>query len=252
LCALSRRNRKDREFYTVSNQHVQEHLEGGWEVYRQNNGTTRLSRPKRREVLLEDRVWSLLYAMRFTHLCGKGGGSLHTDSRSDGSAINRLNVIGLDSEIALAIECRSAAKPKKDGNFQDSIAKISAARAKFAGAANRCFPLEHKRVPVLAIFTWDLLLSDDDHKRAHDQKVGVFNEHDLAYYEQLVSNLGPAENINSSRTCYRGSAFMVSKLQDLCFSQSSGSEPATSYRLHQSTCLRSRTSRTEQRARPAT
>lgn len=37
------------------------------------------------------------------------------------------------------------------------------------------------------------MLSDDDHKRAHDQKVGVFNEHDLAYYEQLVSHLGPAE-----------------------------------------------------------
>lgn len=45
---------------------------------------------------------------------------------------------------------------------------------------------------MLAFFTWDLIMTDNDLERAEQQKVAIINEHDLDYYEQLVSHLGPA------------------------------------------------------------
>lgn len=192
LRSLARRKNQDREFHTVRNDEVEERVAQGWEIQRQNKTGTRLSRAKRREVLLEDRVWSLLYAMGFTHLSGEGGARLHLDHKREDGPKNQIDVVGLDPEIAIAVECKSASTPKKDSRFQESLAKHSLIRERFANAANNQFPLDHKRVAVLAIFTWDLLLSDNDIERAQEQKVTLLNENDLHYYEQLAAHLGPA------------------------------------------------------------
>jgi DNA sulfur modification protein DndB len=45
---------------------------------------------------------------------------------------------------------------------------------------------------VLAIFTWDVLLSENDVERAQEQKIALLNENDLHYNEQLAAHLGPA------------------------------------------------------------
>ena len=37
----------------------------GWRIVRDNKYTYRLARPKKKSVLLEDRVWSLLYRLGF-------------------------------------------------------------------------------------------------------------------------------------------------------------------------------------------
>src|SRR5712692_9614397 len=95
LKSLSRRKNRDREFRTVRNPEPSEHLADGWEVQRQNKTTTRLSRPKGREILLEDRVWSLLYGMGFTHLSGEGGASLDLDPARDDGPKKQIDVVGL-------------------------------------------------------------------------------------------------------------------------------------------------------------
>jgi len=204
LRSLARRKNHDREFRTVRNDEVQEHLAQGWETERQNKTGTRVSRVKRREVLLEDRVWSLLYAMGFTCLSGEGGAFLHVDPKRDDGPKNQIDVVGLDPEIAIAVECKSTSAPRKDSKFQEFLAKHGVIRDRFANAANNQFPLEHKRVPVLAIFTWDLLLSDNDIERAQEQKVALLNENDLHYYEQLTDHLGPAAKYQFFADMLRG------------------------------------------------
>jgi DGQHR domain-containing protein len=191
LRSLSRRKRRDREFRTVRTPEVSAHLADGWQVQRENKTSTRLFRPKRLQILLEDRVWSLLYAMGFTHLSGEGGASVRLDPKRDES-LRKIYVVGFDPEIAIAVTCRSSAAPTRDPTFQELLAEHSLIRERFANAANKQFPLGHKRVPVLAIFTWNVLLSANDVSRAQEQKVALLNENDLLYYEQLVSHLGPA------------------------------------------------------------
>ncbi len=192
LRSLARRKKRPAEFRTVSNSLVSGYLADGWEVHRKNKTTSRLIRPKRRAVLLEDRVWSLLYAMAFTHLSGDGGARLSVDPKSKQGPTNQIDVVGLDPEITIGVECKSASKPRKDSNFQKDLAKHNIMRQRFANATSGQFPQERRRVPVLAMFTWDLILSYNDVERAKEQKIALLNENDLHYYEQLVAHLGPA------------------------------------------------------------
>jgi DNA sulfur modification protein DndB len=191
LRSLSRRKRRDREFRTLRTPAVPGQLAEGWQVERENRTSTRLSRPKSVQVLLRDRVWSLLYAMGFTHLSGEGGASLQLAPKRDDS-VRKIDVVGLDPEIAVAATCRSAAAPTRDPGFEGFLAELSLIRERFANAANSRFRLDHKRVPVLAVFTSNLLLSGNDVDHAREHKVALLNEDDLRYYEQLASHLGPA------------------------------------------------------------
>ena len=87
---------------------------------------------------------------------------------------------------------QNSSKTQKSSQFQKDIAKHALIRQSFAEAVHKQFSLSHKRVPALAIFTWDLILTDNDIERARQAKIALFNERDLDYYEQLVDHLGPA------------------------------------------------------------
>ena len=192
LKSLARLKRSGRVFRTVKNQNIPEHLSNGWQVQRKNKKTSRVFRPKRHDILLEDRVWFLLYAMGFTHLSGEGGAFLLVDPKSEAATKNQIDVVGLNPEVAIAVECKSSSTPRKDGRFQEYLAKHSVIRQRFVNSVKTQFPSESNRVPVLLLFTWNLIVSDHDEDRAREQKVVLLNEHDLKYYEQLVAHLGPA------------------------------------------------------------
>jgi len=192
LRSLARLKKQSNDFKTIPTDDLQLALEDGWVPQRQSSRSVRLSRPKRKSALLEDRVWFLLYRMGFTHLSGRGGATVAVDTDKPNGPRNQIDVVGLESEIALAIECKSAETPKKSQQFQSDLAKLSVVRERFIQAVHKQFPIEHKRVPVLALFTWDLILTDNDIPRATELGIVLMDEHDLDYYEQLVTHLGPA------------------------------------------------------------
>jgi len=143
--------------------------------------------------LLEDRVWYLFYKMGFTHLSGEGGARLLLNRDDQGRAANQVDVVALDDEVAIAVECKTVGKPRKAPDFQSHVAKHAAIRRRLADAIATGFPLlDHRRVPVLAIVTWDLILTENDRARAAEQQVVLLDEHDLEYYELLTSHLGQA------------------------------------------------------------
>lgn len=190
--SLARRKRQPNEHRTIQACDLDAAQKLGWEIDKRNKRTIRLLRAKQKHALLEDRVWHLLYRLGFSHLCGEGGGQLAINAQDGKSPTSQIDVVGLDDEVAVAIECKSAAQPRKRPDFQKDIAKHALIRERFARAVNAQFPLDHKRVPVLVIFTWDLILTDNDIERARIEKIVLLNEHDLNYYEQLTSHLGPA------------------------------------------------------------
>jgi DGQHR domain-containing protein len=184
---------KAHDFKTVKPQLVPECLAEGWEVSRSSKLSCRMKRPKTRSVLLEDRVWTLLYRMGFGHLSGQGGGKL-TDTACDPAVLNQLDAVGLDDEVAIAVECKSSVKTKAPKDFQKDLAKLAILKQPFAQSVHEAFPLRDnvRRVPVMMFFTWGLTISQADKDRAKTQQVVLFDERDLEYYEQLVQHLGQA------------------------------------------------------------
>lgn len=192
LRALARRKRQRHVAQSISISQLAEFEAEGWTLQRQGKRAARVTKPKRLDVWLEDRVWTLLYKMGFHYISGERGAILPFSAHTPDSTDNPLDVVAVDDEVALAIECRSADSPARTPPFQQDLARQSQLRERFAKAIAAQFKGSGKRYTVLAFFTENVLLGPNDRKRAEEQQQLLFDESDLAYYEALTAHLGPA------------------------------------------------------------
>lgn len=188
---LSRSKSRSYETKTVHPLIVEEAIKEGWSIDRKNNKSVRIKRQKSHNQSLKDRVWYLLYKMEFSFISGQRGSLLDLNKGEDGPK-TQIDVVGIDNEIAIAIECKSAEKSAKRPQFLEELGKHALIRERFINSVNDQFKIGHKRQSVLAMFTNNIILSDNDKARAKDASVVIFDEKDLTYYESLVSHLGPA------------------------------------------------------------
>ncbi|MBI2861393.1 MAG: DGQHR domain-containing protein [Chloroflexi bacterium] len=185
---------KAREYVTktVSRPQVEELVAAGWKQQQQGKKSVRLIRPKTHGVHLEDRVWTLLYRMGFTHLSGAGGAQLLVNPKDADGPKTQVDVVGIDDEVAIAVEAKSCEKAARRPQFQEELGKFNLIRPRFAQCVHESFATPVKRQVVLAMFTSNVILSDNDKKRAHEAQVILFDQHDLAYYENLAAHIGAA------------------------------------------------------------
>src|SRR5438270_4005276 len=189
----ARSRARDYETKTAHPLLVEEALAEGWSVDKKNRKSTRLRRPKTRGTNLEDRVWTLLYRTGFSHLSARGDARLVVNAREPDGPATQIDVVGIDDEIALAIDCKSSEHFERRPQFQKELAKHAMTRERFAHAIHKQFDdSETKRQIVLAMFLENVSLSENDRARAREENVLLFDERDLTYYESLVSHLGPA------------------------------------------------------------
>jgi len=192
LQGLARAKSKSYATKTIKNALVEEELSKGWIIERHHQRTTRLRKEKPHYIRLEDRVWALLYRMGFTHLSSADGAVLVLDPKSNDSPRTKIDVVGLDHEIALAVECKSSEGLSKRPQFQEELGKFALIRRRFAAVVNSQFKMDVKRQVVLAMFLSNILLSKNDRKRAKEHNILLFDEHDLDYFERLVKHTGIA------------------------------------------------------------
>lgn len=192
LRALARAKTREYDLKTIANSKLDDHLAKGWTIDKKNDATVRVKRKKTHDKLLEDRVWALLYKMGFLHLSIDGGGFLLLNAKDPTGPNNQIDVVGIDEEVALAIECKSAEKRSSRPQFQEELAKHVGMRERFVQAINKGFATTYKRPSVFIMFTSNISLSENDKKRADEAKVVILDEVDLQYYENLVMHIGPA------------------------------------------------------------
>lgn len=186
LRGLASRKAKPDEFKSVRHPLVDEEISKGWELSKKNKTTTRLRRPKSHDKALEDRVWTLLYRMGFKFLSEQGGAFLPLHAEDPESPDNQIDVVAIDDEVAFAIECKSSLKPKRFADFSGDLAKHISLRERFARSVREHFPSDAKRPSIFAFWTNGVAVTENDKTRAAAERVPVFDEKDLEYYEQLM------------------------------------------------------------------
>ena len=134
----------------------------------------------------------LLYRMGFTHLSNVGGAQLVVNPKDAGSPKTQIDVVGVDDEVALAIEAKSVERASKRPQFQEELGKLALIRARFAQCVNEQFADHRKRQIVLAMFTSNVILTENDRKRAQEANIVLFDHRDLEYYETLAGHVGAA------------------------------------------------------------
>jgi len=187
LKGLARTKARDYETKTVTLSAADEAANEGWTTDKRNRRSVRLRRNKSQQVLLEDRVWTLLYRMGFTYL-SVSSEELLLDPKS-GEEIGQLSVVGINEDIALAAQCLTR---ERQSSLAGAIASSAAVRPLLSRSANSQFFPNIKQQAVLAIFTENLTLSTAVREQAKQENVILFDAQDLSYYESLVSHLGPA------------------------------------------------------------
>jgi len=192
LRRLFRSKARDYETKTVNPALVDQFVSTGWTIDRKNEQSVRIKRSKSHGLLLEDRVWALFYRMRFTHLSAAGGAQLILDSKSESSPKSQIDEVAIDDEVAIAVECKSSEQFSKRPQFQHELGKFSLIRDRFTHVARGQFTSAAKRQIVLAMFTSNIIFSDNDKNRAKEANIALLDERDLKYYESLVAHIGPA------------------------------------------------------------
>ena len=191
LGSLARANARDYDTKTVSPSAVDEHKAAGWIEAKSNKKSVRLTKVKSHGTLLEDRVWSLLFRMKFKYLSGARGAQLQLNAAEE-SPQTQIDVVAIDDEVAIAIECKSSDQVARRPQFQHELGKHALIRDRFTAAARKEFDPPTKRLIVLVMFTSNVLLSDNDKLRAKEANVILLDQQDLDYYETLVGHIGPA------------------------------------------------------------
>ena len=132
-----------------------------------------------------------MYRMGFTYLSGPKGAKLTTGSAED-PLTNQLDVVALDREVSVSIECKSSTVQARRRLLQLEMAKHAQLRLAFQQSVQRQWPSDEKRALVVAFFTHHAELSDTDRARAQQAQIVLLDDHDLVYYEELATQVGAA------------------------------------------------------------
>lgn len=189
---IARKKSKNFVFKTSHAADVDKHKADGWQFSKKLKASVQLKKEKAHNVLLEDRVWLLFYRMKFLQISGEGGAKLIINAKDENSPKTQIDIIAIDDEVALAVECKSSTDFKKRPQFQDELGKFLQIREGFTKYIRGKFSEKGKKQIVLIMFLNKILLSSNDRERAKNANVILFDEKDLVYYENLVNHLGPA------------------------------------------------------------
>src|SRR5205085_111032 len=110
---------------------------------------------------------------------------LWLDPKNGSGPKSQLDTVGIEDELALAIECKSQERYSKRSQFQEELAKLAQIRERFGRAVNGSqFPSQQKRQVALLFFLSNVELTKNDRERAAEANIHVFDERDLDYYEK--------------------------------------------------------------------
>jgi hypothetical protein len=193
LTGLSRIKGRSIEIKVIHTADQQLYYDQGWEFYKKLKSSVQVKRNKLHSTSLEDRVWNLFYKMGFSELSAERGAQLIINPKEGTSPKSQIDIVAIDREVAIAIECKSSADYKKRLQFQEELGKFSQIKEPFIKSIRNHFSGDGvKKQPVFIMFLSKAILSDNDRERAKQSNIILFDDLDLTYYEQLVNHLGQA------------------------------------------------------------
>lgn len=165
--------------------------EVGWYVLDDSlKREVKLAKDKLASEQFEDRLWVLLSRMGFKFLSKDRSCRIRYDS-ADGAA-QQIDVLAVDDECAVLIECRcSDSEAPKPVNFKTEIESLGGKKAGLHRELRERFKNPNLKITYV-LATKNYIISSADIERLNAFQIHHFAEADLDYYTHLVEHLGPA------------------------------------------------------------
>lgn len=169
----------------------------GWEKVKTfANGSHQINRPKPYGLAIADRVWHVLYKMKFLHMSAEGPAQLQPERRTPYRRNLDIDIVGIDKEVGVAVFLKTSPEIREaDESFSQELALYAEAQSEFTHIVNNEFRSDDQRTKLkgaIVIFACNITVSEADRSFAKAKKIALFDEDDLVYYETLVDHLGTA------------------------------------------------------------
>lgn len=186
---------KAREFVTktVKPDSAEQFVSTGWQVTRKTRKSVSLRKPKESRLVLENRVWTLLYRTGFEYLSVDGGAELDVHGNGHTSTKVHLPVVGIDADVATVCVPLFCDQSEMARRFTETVELLKTIQLPFITAVNQQYSnASQKRHSALAIFVPNDSLTQESKRQASAAKISVLEERDLSYYTELTAHLGKA------------------------------------------------------------
>lgn len=162
----------------------------GWEEKKRYKSVIHVQKEKEADVKFEDFVWTLLANMGFNYL--NKDRHFYIPYSDDLSLSQQIDVIGIDDETILIIECKGAKSRGTRGNFKKDIEAIGGRRAGIYNNIRKLFPDENRYKVKFIFATKNYIINQNDIKRLEEYDIVHWDQDDINYFTELTSHLGLA------------------------------------------------------------
>lgn len=160
----------------------------GWVLDKALKTQVWMRKVKSHEVAFEDEVWAMCARLGFTRMSRNR--SLRISYGKGENQTKQVDVLAVDDEVVLVIECKSSEKEQAPTYaFKTEIESIQGYREGLIGSIRQEFP-DHKVKFVFA--TNNINATGDTLDRIKNAGIVYVDEDAIAYYHELADHLGPA------------------------------------------------------------
>lgn len=191
---------------------VEELLKEGWEEYGKPLKTkTRLRKPKTHDAQLEDDVWCQLY--RLGYRCFNVSGDFALPFGKGATDKKQIDVIAINDDSVLLVECKSAEKSKKPPSFKTEFEALKQRMNGHAKALEQLFGKERKIKYIFATRNLRIGRESADGERLSKAGGFLYNDNAYDYVEGLLKAYKNAAHYQFMAMLFKGQDINKEKIE---------------------------------------
>lgn len=173
----------------------------GWSVDKEFKTVCRMKKDKPSDRAFEDEMWSLFANLGFNKLNKDRNFVIpySDDCKSD----QQIDVIAIDDESIIIIECKATETLEKRKSFKTDIEALGGKKQGIINYLRKVFPNEKHKIKFI-FATRNYVLSKDDIDRLNNFKILHFEDEMLKYYQNLHEHLGIAAKYQLLGSLFEG------------------------------------------------
>ncbi len=205
---------KNSEFQHKSVDHslVESMLLDGWEDYTAPLKTkTKLRKAKTHDVLFEDDIWCQLHRLGYRKLNIDRTFRLPFGKASENK--KQIDIIAINEETILLIECKSSAKPSRAPSFKDDFEGLKRRLDGFAKSLEQVFGPGRRIKYIFATRNLRMPRESSDTKRLSDAGGFLYNDNTYEYIEGLIKHYRDAALYQFMALIFRGQSISKNRIE---------------------------------------
>jgi DNA sulfur modification protein DndB len=188
-------------FEKILSSQLSEYVGKGWLEHKKYKTKISVKKKKPIDIAFEDQLWMILANMGFTFL--NEGRFFKLPYSDDYSLTQQVDLVAVDDETILIVECKAAETIKKNRSFKEAIDAIGGQREGIFNTLQKVFPGSKHKVGFI-FATMNYVLGKQDLDMLQNFEIAHFEEEQIEYYEGLTSLLGPAAKYQLLGNLFQG------------------------------------------------